>query len=475
MSFLTYDLIFLAAFLIFFSVFLYTRKHNLKREGLLFMYRAKWGIKLIDYIGSRYKKTLKALSYISVAMGYLLMAAGVYLVYLIVKIYLFNPAVVSELKVPPIIPLVPYLPQVFNLQFLPPFYFTYWIIIIAVLAIPHEVAHGVMAAYNKVKIKTTGFAFFPYFFPIFPAAFVEPDEKAMEKKSKFAQLTVLSAGTFANIITAVIFILLLMGFFSLAFSPSGVVFDTYSISQVSIAGITMMNGVPLTNPSYNQLLNLSEQKGFNNITYNNRTYLATADMLDNQSNNNGQIVLYDDAPAIENNLSSIISVIDGKNITSISDLQQALEKHKPGDNITITQITDNGTADKTITLGNRPGMPGTPWLGIGFYTQQQTGLFSKVVGGIVSFKSPNVYYTANFGDFSVFIYNLLWWIEIMSITVAIINMLPVGIFDGGRFFYLTVWGITKKEKFAKKAFAFSTWFVLFLIVLLMAIWAITVL
>ncbi len=52
MSFLVYDLIFLAAFLIFFSVFLYTRKKNLKKEGLLLLYKTKWGIKLIDYIGN---------------------------------------------------------------------------------------------------------------------------------------------------------------------------------------------------------------------------------------------------------------------------------------------------------------------------------------------------------------------------------------------------------------------------------------
>ena len=38
------------------------------------------------------------------------------------------------------------------------------------------------AVYNKIKVKTTGFGFFPFFLPVFLAAFVELDEKKMAKK-----------------------------------------------------------------------------------------------------------------------------------------------------------------------------------------------------------------------------------------------------------------------------------------------------
>ena len=58
------------------------------------------------------------------------------------------------------------------------------------------------------------------------------------------------------------------------------------------------------------------------------------------------------------------------------------------------------------------------------------------------------------GDSGIFIYDLLWWLIIISISVALVNMLPVGIFDGGRFFYITVLAMTKKEKVAKKSFKF---------------------
>ena len=60
----------------------------------------------------------------------------------------------------------------------------------------------------------------------------------------------------------------------------------------------------------------------------------------------------------------------------------------------------------------------------------------------------------------------------INLSVALVNMLPVGIFDGGRFFYLTVWGITGSEKFGRRAFAFSTWVIILFLVWLMFKWAV---
>ena len=108
-------------------------------------------------------------------------------------------------------PLIPYLPSIFKISFLPPFYFTYWILAIAIIAIFHEFAHGIVAKRYGIRIKTTGFGFLGPFL----AAFVEPDEKQMQKKSKFQQITVLSAGTFTNLILSLLFFLLLSGFFIL--------------------------------------------------------------------------------------------------------------------------------------------------------------------------------------------------------------------------------------------------------------------
>ena len=472
-SFMIYDLIFLVAFAIFVSVFLYTRKHNLKREGLLFLYRTSWGIKLINHIGNKYKKTLKVLSYISITTGYILMVSILYVIYTIVKVYLFNPAIVRAIKIPPILPLVPYLPQVFKLDFLSPFYFTYWIIILAIIAITHEMAHGIFAAYDKVKIKTTGFGFFPFFLPIFLAAFVELDEKRMAKKSKFKQMVILSAGTFANVLTAVLFFGIIWIFFTTAFSPSGVIFDSYATSAIMISGISSVNGIHVDNATYDEVMGLMNADGLNEIDAKNKSYLATKETLQKQEVNNGQILVYDSAPAIKENLSSIILEINGVKVPSIDDLARELEKYSPGETITVKTKTIEGFATTEVTLEGHPERPGTAWLGVGFVNQYRSGIVGKIMVKMSSFKKQGVYYEPKFDGISIFIYNLLWWIILISLSVALMNMLPVGIFDGGRFFYLTVLSITKSEKIAKRAFAFSTYFFLFILLLLMFFWAIS--
>ena len=119
-----YDVIFLIAFCLFVVIFLYKRRKNLTRDGIMYLYRTKVGIKLIDYIGTKYKKTLTVFSYLSVICGYILMIVMVFMLWLLVKTYLFNPNLVRTIKVAPLMPLVPYVNTIFQVSFLPPFYFT---------------------------------------------------------------------------------------------------------------------------------------------------------------------------------------------------------------------------------------------------------------------------------------------------------------------------------------------------------------
>ncbi len=464
------DLGFLAFFLVFFATFLYTHKKNLKKEGLMFLYRTSWGVKLIETVGRKYKRTLKTLSYVSIAVGYLLTIGVLYLVYTIIKIYLFNPLVVRAIKIPPILPLVPYLPQVFKLSFLPPFYFTYWIVILAVIAIPHEFFHGIFMRRYNIKIKTTGFAFFPWFFPIFPAAFVEQDEKSFMKAKKFDQMASLSAGTFANVLTAIVVFFILWGFFAAAFSPAGVIFDSYATVPVNVAGITAINGTIVQTVNYTNMVSLVNSNGLTNLTYEGQNYIVTKSMLENQVGNNGTIVAYFSAPAVENNLESTITKFNGVEVKNIDQLSEQILRYSPGQTVNVTTETENGSITRSIMLGSRPDNSSLAWLGIGFYNSNSDSIVGKVEQA-VSFKKPHVYYAPELGSFGIFIYNLLWWTVLICISVALINMLPMGIFDGGRFFYLTVLGITKNEKVAQRSYRVMTWFFLFVLLLLMIAWA----
>jgi membrane-associated protease RseP (regulator of RpoE activity) len=467
MSYMVYDLILLGIFVIAVGSFLYRRRHNLKKEGLLFLYRTEWGIKLIERIGGKYKKTLKVMSYISVWLGYLLMVGMIYLTYTIVKIYVLHPEAVRAIKVPPIMPLIPYIDKV--VSFLPPFYFTYWIVILAVIAISHEFAHGIFAAYNNIKTKKTGFGFFPFFLPVFLAAFVELDEKVMVKRSNFSQRAVLSAGTFANVITAVVFLIALGLFFTAAFSPAGVTFNDYSYSVVDVSSITMINGIIVTNSNMQSLNSLVKNASINEIKSNGKNYLGIKGFSDDEK----QIALYDDSPAMRSGLNGAITEINGNKIKSINELSAELSKYSPGNDVVVKTEMSNGTQEYNIILGKSPdpNNPSSPWLGIGFYKQETKGFFNKIFASVSSFKQPNVYYKSMIGEFGWFIYYLIWWLVLISFSVALVNMLPVGIFDGGRFFYLTILTITGKEKWARKSFKFMTTLLILVLLALMVFWA----
>ncbi|MBS3084926.1 site-2 protease family protein [Candidatus Pacearchaeota archaeon] len=464
MDVMTWDLILLGVFVVAFSIFLYVKRKKINKEGLLLLYHTKWGLKLIDSFGKKHAKGLKILSYISVFTGYILMILMVYFFVNIVIVYIFQANIVRAIKIPPITPLIPYLPQIFKLDFLPPFYFSYWIIILAIVAITHEFFHGIFAKIAKVKTKTTGFGFFPFFLPVFLAAFVNLDEKAMAKKKKFEQMAVLSAGTFANILTAILGVILMVVFFSLSFSPSGVIYNDYAYGIVNMTGITSINEVAVENPSYGLLVNLTNQGEINEIIAYNRMFLGIKGATQDPS----YAALYFDSPAIRNNLSGAITEIDGLKITHLDALSSIIASHSPGEKITLTTYNGTDEITKEITLEISP--EGKTWIGISFENQQASGILGSISAWITSYKNPHIYYTANF-TMAKFIYDLLWWLVLISFSVALVNMLPVGIFDGGRFFYLTIFAITKSEKAAAKTYKALTFIFLMLLLVLMIFWA----
>ncbi len=459
MDVMFYDLILLGIFVISFSIFLFIKRKKIKRDGLLFLYHTKWGVKFIDKFGEKHKKGLRIASYFSIVIGYILMAVMLYLVVEVLWVYIFQASAVRALKVPPITPLIPYLPQIFKLNFLPPFYFSYWIIILAIVTITHEFFHGIFGRAANIKTKTTGFGFFPFFFPIFPAAFVSPDEKQMEKAKNFDQRALLSAGTFANILTTILAGVIMIIFFSLSFAPAGVVYNDYAYGFVNVSSINSINGVAVQNLNYTSFSKLVKSGNDNLIVVGNETFSG----FKAATNIPGEIALYYNTPAIRDNLTGAITSIDGIKMTSLNTLSKVVESHSPGDNVTITEYNGSVSTQKEITLGENPD--GKAWIGITFVNQN-----SGIMGFFNAYKDPHVYYKANFSS-AEFIYDFLWWLVLISFSVATVNMLPVGIFDGGRFFYLTVLKITKSEKVAERSYKFSTYLFLFILLVLMVLWA----
>lgn len=466
MSFIVYDLILLGIFIIFIGVFLYKKRKDLKTTGWLILYKTKWGIRAIEHVGGKYKKTLKFLSYISVGLGYLLMVGITYLIVRIVYLYLAFPTIIKTIKVPPIMPLVPYFTELPGLKgMFPTFYFVYFILAIIIVASVHEFAHGIFMKRYGIKIKSTGLAFLKYL-PAILGAFVEQDEKSMGKKKKFEQMTVLSAGTFANTITTLLFFIFLVVFFTGTFNPTGIIFDDYAYEIVNISSITTINGIQVLNPSSDRIAELAEDATFNNITAKERNYAGIKAFVDEN-----RIVLYHNTPAIKEGIQNPIIEIEKNKIVSLGDLQKTLNKYSPGDAINVKSKTEGGLQEYEIILGANPDNPEEAWLGIGFLNKAGGGITGKVYGALSSFKKPNVYYESKIGEFGWFIYNLLWWILLINLAVALFNMLPLGGLDGGGFFYLTMLAITKSEKVAQKSYKVLTYFFLLLAALLMLFWA----
>ena len=183
------DLILFLVFVIL--IFLFYLRHKKRFEiqsGVFALYRTKWGLSWMDLVAKKHPRFLKLLTFLGVLVGFVGMIAMTAILVKATLELLFVP------EAPPA--LAPVLPGIKIAPGLPTLSFLHWIISLIIIAIVHEFSHGVVARLFNIKIKSSGFAFLG---PI-PAAFVEPDEKQMEKKSRKVQLGVLAAGSFSNIL-----------------------------------------------------------------------------------------------------------------------------------------------------------------------------------------------------------------------------------------------------------------------------------
>ena len=452
----------------------------------MYLYRTQVGVKFIDYVGTKYKKTIKFLGFLGVISGYFLMVAMMYFLGRLIYIYLFVPDIVRAIKIPPLMPLVPYLPEVFKIDFLPSFYFTYWIIAIAVIAVFHEFAHGIVARAYGIKVRTTGFGFLGPFL----AAFVEPDEKQMESKSRYQQIAVLSAGTFTNLILAILFFLLLALFFIVTFVPAGAMFNVYASQPVEINSITNIGGTPIADPTTGNIIDIIDKNNLSNnlilgsngntleltkITANNKSYYMEMEILKNQLiQDTDYVFLYLDTSAIKTGLKGAIIEIDNKKINTHDDLSRVLEQYNPGDTVQIKTRVKKEIFNYEIELIEHPEDSTKPMIGIG-YNLQKGGMTTTITEFFNFFREPATDYQPRFNvDLVEFIYDLIWWLALINLSVALVNMWPVAIFDGGRMFMLTIWAITGSEKFGELAFKTMTYLILGSLLLLMFGWVIAI-
>ena len=289
-------LIIIFVLVLFLLVFLKRKSMQIQKVFFPLIYvlvwRGKWGIKKMEVFAEKFRKPLKWIGYVSIVLGFLGM--------LLITYGLFKSLVDIILKPEAIAGVGLVLPIKAKGVFYVPFF--YWIISIFVLAIVHEFSHGVFAKFVKLKVKSSGFAILGLLVPIIPAAFVEPDEKKIVKRPMKDQLMVYSAGPFANIITALLVVLLMLSVFS-----------------------------PITN-------NMMDYKG---VEINS---------------------LIEDYPAFNSGISEgeVINSIDSVDVVRSSEFSSILDSKKPGDVLSV--VTDKG--EYSVTLAANPDDSSKPYMGV---------------------------------------------------------------------------------------------------------------
>ena len=187
-------------FILILGVLAYIHRHKLATQKIvgnliyITLYRSKVGINAMKSIARKLETPIKLATPVIIGFGFLGMA--LVSIEIVVSLYnlIMNPTTSAGVAL--VLPI-----KAKGVFFVP---FIYWIISIFVVVVVHEGAHGILAAANKIRIKSSGLAALSILVPIVPAAFVEPDEKALRKSPSRSQLGVLAAGPMANIILAIL-------------------------------------------------------------------------------------------------------------------------------------------------------------------------------------------------------------------------------------------------------------------------------
>jgi len=195
MTWLALALVFLAGFWL--TIFLLNRRYNLKKRNIevgpgMLMWRTKRGLNFIDNTAKAHKSGWRTFGTASVIVGFALM------VFMLVNLILNAAFIVTRPSVAPpgvrlVIPglTIPLLEGL--------------IAILSVLLV-HELSHGFVLRAQNLPVKSVG----AMAFIVIPGAFVEPDEKRLKKAPIMQRLRVYGAGSFANILLALLCLSILL-------------------------------------------------------------------------------------------------------------------------------------------------------------------------------------------------------------------------------------------------------------------------
>ncbi len=203
-------------FVVLLAIYIYKDRKKFERQSIVLLRRTTKGRSFIIKLAERSPRLWKHLGTAGVFIGF---AASIFVVYQLIENLIKAASVPGRAGLALLIP-SPTATAVTGPGFLAvPFW--YWIIAIGLLVVVHEGLHGVMSVAGKVKIKSLGWGLLA----VIPLAFVEPDEKALQKKGFLVQQRVFAAGSLANFILAFVSLIIVSFGFLWAYGASGVGFQ----------------------------------------------------------------------------------------------------------------------------------------------------------------------------------------------------------------------------------------------------------
>lgn len=189
-------------------LFIFRKKFEFQ-GGIVALLKTGWGVKWMNHFGAKHASIIQKVAHIGIYVGY----AGMLLIIGFIAYGLWQ-LIVNPAGPPVLTPLLPGV-QVPGSPIAFPLFET--LIALFIVIVVHEGAHGIVAAAHKIKVKSSGLLALG---PIF-GAFVEPDEKVIQKKPGNVQNAVYAAGPWSNVLQAILFFGLFLGLSMAAMSLLG--------------------------------------------------------------------------------------------------------------------------------------------------------------------------------------------------------------------------------------------------------------
>lgn len=210
------------------AAFIYLNRRKIEVQFPLFLLKDKRLGQGVFSASRKWARVVKPLSDVGIVLAFLGMAYTFF--------FLFKGALdlfTKKQATAQVALLVPGVQVPGSSIFLP---FWYGIISLAILAIVHEMSHAIVASAHGMKPKSVALVLFLFI----PGAGVELDEKRMYLRPLRERLRVYSAGSFANVLAAIVFLVLA---FPLAQAASGFVHPGEGIKVVDVEKGTPAYGV----------------------------------------------------------------------------------------------------------------------------------------------------------------------------------------------------------------------------------------